>query len=167
MKKGEKGFTLIEVIVTLVLSGVVAAFAGLFMTTFLNSYFFAKTNSESALKAQVALDRISLELKSMRSVTTFTNDSLVTYTRFVSEGSVATVDRTLQFVAPRIYLGNAGVAGNVLIDNVQSLTLRHTDDNLDNVAGNEVAFIDVSFRITGITTPFSARILPRHLVPAP
>ena len=52
-----------ELIVTLVLVGIIGTFTTLFMYTGLNGYLKAKDTSEGALKAQIALDRISLELR--------------------------------------------------------------------------------------------------------
>ena len=59
--KHEKGFTLVELVVTLVLVGIIGTFTTLFMYTGLNGYLRAKDTSEETLKAQIALDRISLE----------------------------------------------------------------------------------------------------------
>ena len=81
MRKREAGFTLIEIIVTLVLVGILSVFAGLFLTSFLNSYFLVKNNSDTAMKAQMAMDRISAELRDVSAVSVLTNNSLITLQR--------------------------------------------------------------------------------------
>ena len=57
------GFILIELVVTLILVGFIGAFVGLFLNTGINGFLASTRNSEAALKAQFALDRISAELR--------------------------------------------------------------------------------------------------------
>jgi len=54
------GFVLFEVIVSLVLVGVIATFSSIFLISGIEGYLFSKKASESALKAQIAMDIISL-----------------------------------------------------------------------------------------------------------
>lgn len=166
MRKREAGFTLIEIIVTLVLVGILSVFAGLFMTTFLNGYFMVKNNSDTAMKAQMALDRISIELRDISPVSVsvpspvsvLTDNSLITYTN--SSGVV----KTIKFVAPNIYLSTP--TDNILIDHVEAFQLSATYNNVYHILANDVAYIDIGFTITGYN-PFSTRIFPRTRVPNP
>ena len=167
MLKQEAGFTLIEIVVTLVLVGILSVFAGLFMTTFLNGYFMVKNNSDTAMKAQMALDRISIELRDISPisvsvpspVSVMTDNSLITYTN--SSGAV----KTIKFITPNIYLSTP--TDNILIDHVQAFTLSATRGNVYNVDANDVAFIDIGFTVSGYNNPFSTRIFPRTRVPHP
>ena len=156
MLKQEAGFTLIEIIVTLVLVGILSVFAGLFMTTFLNGYFMVKNNSDTAMKAQMALDRISLELKDVSALSALTDNSLITYTNPSGAG------RTIKFVGSNIYLSTP--ADNILIDRVQAFTLSATPGHVYNIAADDVAYIDIGFTISGYN-PFSTRIFPRTRIP--
>jgi prepilin-type N-terminal cleavage/methylation domain-containing protein len=166
MLKQEAGFTLIEIVVTLVLVGILSVFAGLFMTTFLNGYFTVKNNSDTAMKAQMALDRISIELRDISPVSALvpspvsflTPDTLITYTN--QAGAV----RTIQRLGSNIYLTT--IANNILIDHVQAFTLSATYRNVYNVANNDVAFIDIGFTVSGYN-PFRTRIFPRTRIPHP
>lgn len=158
MLKQEAGFTLIEIIITLVLVGILSVFAGLFMTTFLNGYFMVKNNSDTAMKAQMALDRMSIELRDVSGVSALTDNSLITYTNPSGAG------RTIKFVGSNIYLSTP--ADNILIDNVQTFTLSATYGNVYNVAANDVAFIDIGFTVSGYN-PFSKRIFPRTRIAHP
>ena len=159
MLKQEAGFTLIEIIVTLMLVGILSVFAGLFMTTFLNGYFMVKNNSDTAMKAQMALDRISIELKDVSALSALTYNSLITYTNPSGAG------RTIKFVGSNIYLSTP--ADNILIDHVQAFQLSATYRNVYNVTANDVAFIDIGFTVSGYNNPFSTRIFPRTRVPHP
>jgi prepilin-type N-terminal cleavage/methylation domain-containing protein len=162
--RSQKGFTLVELIVTLVLVGIIGTFTTLFMYTGLNGYLRAKDTSEGALKAQIALDRISLELKDIDTIDlgNFSNDTRIYYTsvtlpgnrRIILNGSVISLD----------------VDGNMnpLLDGVSDFTLRIIPQELNYFADNkdEVQAIDVSFKVGDIERIFSARIFPRNMVPA-
>lgn len=65
MKK-ESGFTLIEIIATLVLVGILAVVAGVGIVTAVKGYMLAKNNAVIAGKAQVAMARITRELTELR-----------------------------------------------------------------------------------------------------
>ena len=158
MPKREAGFTLIEIIATLLLVGMLSVFVSLFMTTFVNGYFMARNNSVTAMKAQMALDRMSLELKDMSAVSVLTDNSLITYTNSSGTG------RTIKFVGSNIYLSTP--TDNVLIDNLQSFTLSAAYDNVYAVAANDVAYLDIGFTVSGYT-PFRTRIFPRTRIPHP
>jgi prepilin-type N-terminal cleavage/methylation domain-containing protein len=158
MLKKEDGFTLIEIVVALVLVGIMSVFAGLFMSTFLNGYFLVKNNSDAAMKTQMALDRISVELKDVSAVTAITDNSLITYTNSSGAG------RTIKVVGSNLYLSTA--TDNVLIDNVQAFTLSASLGNVYNVAASDVAFIDIGFTVAGYPA-FSTRIFPRNRIPNP
>ncbi len=158
MRKREAGFTLIEIIVTLLLVGILSVCAGLFMTTFLSGYFMVKNNSDTAMKAQMALDRISIELRDVSAVSAFTDNSLITYTNPSGAG------RTIKFVGSNIYLSTP--ADNILIDNVQAFQLSAVYRNVYNMLADDVAFIDIGFTVSGYN-PFSTRIFPRTRIPHP
>jgi prepilin-type N-terminal cleavage/methylation domain-containing protein len=160
----QKGFTLVELIVTLVLVGIIGTFTTLFMYTGLNGYLRAKDTSEGALKAQIALDRISLELRDIDNIdlTTFNNDTRIDYTSVTLPGN-----RKILFSGGVISLDVNGNE-NALLDEVSDFTLRITPQELNYFADNkdEVQAIDVSFKVGIIERPFNVRIFPRNMVPA-
>jgi prepilin-type N-terminal cleavage/methylation domain-containing protein len=75
-KSKEKGFTLIEVIVTLVLVGITAALAGMWIVSVANGYIFAKTNAKTVQNGQLAMTRLVKELTAMNSMTTAGSTSI-------------------------------------------------------------------------------------------
>lgn len=160
MRKREAGFTLIEIVVTLLLVGILSVFTGLFMNTFLSGYFMVKNNSDTAMKAQMALDRISLEMREVSAIAALTDNSLITYT------NPSGANRTIRFQAPYIYLSTLTANNSILIDNVQAFQLSANYSNVYNIAANDVAFIDIGFTATGYD-PFGTRIFPRTRVPHP
>ena len=161
----QKGFTLIELIVTLVLVGIIGTFTTLFMYTGLSGYLRAKDTAEGAMKAQIALDRISLELRDINNISDFNSNTNIDFT-----------SETLPFARRIRYdSGNdeilLSVAGNeyLLVDDVQtfSLTANSKDLNYYSDGALEVESIEVSFTVGEIGRPFSARLFPRNMVPEP
>lgn len=57
-----KGFTLIEIIATLVLLGITAVFAGMLLTTAVGIFIQNKEGAEDSQKVQVAMNRLIKEL---------------------------------------------------------------------------------------------------------
>jgi len=110
----EKGFTLIEVIVSLVLIGIMAAIAGMGLVRIVEGYVFAKQNAETTQKAQIAIARIAKELGAATGITTAVPAS-ITYTR-TGSGTII-----ISFANSDITVSaNAGTA--TLINNVTAFT---------------------------------------------
>jgi prepilin-type N-terminal cleavage/methylation domain-containing protein len=79
--KREKGFTLIEVIVVLILLGIMGAALGTAIVTAINGFFFTRDSAIKSQKAQLALARISRELLDMTSIDSApTSSNIVAYT---------------------------------------------------------------------------------------
>jgi prepilin-type N-terminal cleavage/methylation domain-containing protein len=159
MLKREAGFTLIEIIVSLVLVGILSVFVGLFMNSFLSGYFMVKNYSETAMKAQMAIDRISMELRDVSDVSVLTDNSLITYTNPLGTG------RTIKFVGTNIYLSTP--SDNMLIDHIHAFQLSATYRNVYNIVANDIAYIDIGFTVPIDGLPvdkypkFVTRIFPR------
>ena len=167
MLKQENGFTLVELIVTIILVGIVGTFTTLFMYTGLNGYLRAKDTAEGALKAQITLDRISLELRDIDEIDAFTANATIDYG---SASETLPGDRQITYsaVAETISIDVDGNV-NLLLDDVQNFTMAaaYADLNNSGDGNNEVEAIDVSFTVGEIGRPFNARIFPRHMVPEP
>ncbi|MCK4987831.1 MAG: type II secretion system protein, partial [Desulfobacterales bacterium] len=165
MIKQENGFTLVELIVTIVLVGIIGTFTTLFMYTGLNGYLRAKDTAEGALKAQIALDRLSLELRDIDKIDAFTDNTTINYTSTIK---TLPGDRQITYnaVADTISMDVNGNV-NLLLDDVQSFTMTAAYENLNFYADgtNAVEAINVSFTVGEIGRPFSARIFPRNMVP--
>ena len=117
-KESTTGFILIKLVTTLILIRVIGAFAGLFLYTDVNGFLASKRNSEVALKTQVALDRISAELRNIKA-----SPKPVFETRKITyQNDIGTVNRILQIEdgpqGPGIYLTVLGGAKNLLLDDV-------------------------------------------------
>jgi prepilin-type N-terminal cleavage/methylation domain-containing protein len=76
MKKSNAGFTLIEVIASLVLMGIVGLVAAMGLVQGIKAYALTKTSSETVQQAEYALNRIKLEFMNMDSVTAASSESI-------------------------------------------------------------------------------------------
>lgn len=169
----QKGFTLIELVTTLILVGMIGAFASLFLYTGIRGYLTSKFSSETALQAQIALDRISAELRHIQSLVNPPPTSAgIEYKSLDLAPSGATRRISYNSINREILLSIDGNA-NVLLDNVSAFTLSWVPKDLDASADgvNEISKFRVAFTVrsasTENATPFAAEIYPRSMLAAP
>jgi prepilin-type N-terminal cleavage/methylation domain-containing protein len=154
----EKAFTLIEVIVSLVLIGILSAIAGLGLVQITQGYIFAKQNAETVQKAQIAMTRIVKELGAATRIETDTlpTTARIKYTR-TGTGSVIntiTISDVVQI---------SGTANGTLINNV--ITPPSAFAYFDAAGGSITTFdattvptirrVDVTLKVTGASNQSS------------
>jgi prepilin-type N-terminal cleavage/methylation domain-containing protein len=162
-KKKKTGFTLIEMIVTLVLVGIIAALAGMWIVSVTNGYIQARASAETAQKAQLALARLTKEFSAIQSVNS-ASGSQITYTR--PDKNLSPVTANVSLNGSLLQIGN-----NTLANNVSSFTLRYCNDNFPNPTctsswstDSKVIEIELEFSVTeDINTTFTKRVTPRNL----
>ena len=164
---------LVEFIISLILIGMIGVFTSLFIYTGVNGYLNAKEHTEAALKAQVALDRIRMELLNIEEISTFdvsTADHNIVYkSEVLSPG----LNRTLKYHsgADKEYITIKVDTGpeNRLLNNVSSFAMVMSTENIDGIDGpkEEITNIGVTFKIGDIGTEFKADIYPRNMLEDP
>jgi type II secretory pathway pseudopilin PulG len=157
-----RGLILIELIAVIVLVGIIASFTTFFLYSGIEGYVSTKNTNEGALNAQMALDRISLELKHLNYFTSFTPDSSLTFTTTNEE---LTGTRKLSYNSNTIWLSK-GSEDYKLLERVEagSFRLAKTARDLNGDGSDEVAFFEVNFRLNEIGKDFNTKIFPRHMV---
>ena len=155
-----QGFALIELMAVIILVGIIATFAAFFLTTGFNGYLNTKNTTEGALNAQMALDRISMELRNIRELTGTPSSMSLSY---ISEDP--TVTRTLKYENQRVFI-RVDTTDHMLLDNISSFDLSFDTRDLDHypAADVEVARIDVEFELNNIGQIFRTNIFPRNMV---
>jgi len=175
----QSGFTLVEVIVSLLLVSIVGTFSLFFLADGIEGYFITQKAAESAFKAQIALDRIRMELVDIGSeddaiapIAEFTDNTSIRYKTLnsdLSEGRTGSPYRTLQFSSGTLSLTIEAEDTYTLIDGINDLTLSYTPtstDLVDNDGKNEIKHITVGFKI-GTQPTYEIIVYPRNLVPVP
>ena len=116
----KSGFTLVEIVTSLLLVGFMSVFAGSVIVTFTKGYLFTKENAHAAQKAQLAVSRINRELKELLNVTNASN------TAITIEGTASI--HTIGLNDGKIKIAESGTPladGDILIDDVSDLTFSY------------------------------------------
>lgn len=155
------GFTLVEMIVSIVLLGILAAGIGLGMTTAVEGLFTVRSNAATAQKTQAALLRIEKELHIAVAVTAGASDTL-TYESYKGGGLS---EHELTFANNTLVLD-----GDALLDNVESLSLQYLDTYNDPSpkatweSTCRIIEYTVGVRAAeGVVTTHTKRIAPRNM----
>jgi type II secretory pathway pseudopilin PulG len=164
------GFILIELVVTLVLIGVIGAFTSLFLYTGVTGFITSKKISETALKTQIAMDRIGIELRNMVQDTTipvpvFASNSI----RYKTDKTEMPGTREISFDSNsnRLSLRVNGTS-YLLLDGVQSFTVATDAADMDfENSDNELSAIRIGMRMVDVGTQFTMRFYPRNPINMP
>ena len=169
-KNKKSGFTLIEMVVTLILVGIIAAFAGMWIVSVTNGYIQARASAETVQKAQLALARLTKEFSAIKSVNSeSTTDTQITFTRWDEEIS-ANVTQTVALNGNLLKIGN-----KTLADNISSFSLSYwyyCNTNFPNPtckssswrSDSKVIQIEIEFSLPGnLNSEFTKRVTPRNL----
>ena len=152
------GFTLIEVIATLILVGIVGVFASFGVVNLTNGYIQSVSNNASSSKAAVALNRIYRELSTLDAISTAQQDSIL-FSREADDVEIALVGSAIRMRAGAV---PTVTTGPILIDNVDSFSLAYFQDDGsvwdDTQNINQLARITVEFILSNNGTPVTFRM---------
>lgn len=165
---------MIELVTTLILVGIIGAFASFFLYTGIRGYLTSKFISETALQAQIALDRISAELRYIKHFELIPvkspnpNSNSIEYRSRDLTGA-----RRISYnSANREIVLTVDSTPNVLLNNVSAFNLSWVSKNLDGASGDsEISKIQVAFTVTSTSsdneTAFLTEIYPRSMLASP
>ena len=160
-----KGFTLIEVIVCLILLGIIGTGVAMYFVNAVEGFLLTKATNEACQKVNLALERLSREIKNMDSVSSSTSTSLC----FSREGTNFCVARSGSKITMARDSGKAYALIDGVIDGVTangfSVTLLDGDGNSwlvsTNLSGLSRVSISLTLQIYDSTTrTFSIDINP-------
>jgi len=163
-KSQESGFTLIEIVVSLVLVGIMGVVAGMGIVSFAKGYVLAKENTHTAQKAQLAMGRLSREMMELLDITAASAAAI----SFESKSG----NREIGLDAGTIKIAESGTAlaaGDVLIDKVDNFNLAYYQDYPTGtlwVSGTHdmdlLTAIKIEFKISQVGVTFSTMVSPRN-----
>lgn len=139
-KSAESGFTLIEIIVTMLLVSVLASITGMGISIFMEGYVTTRENVAIAQKAALAMERITRELEAMTEIDATSDNTCIRY----RIGTESDNFRRIQYYDNQIQLDltstvdcDGSETGKTLTDRVEagSFSLGYETD-LDTVPAN-------------------------------
>lgn len=125
-----QGFTLVELIFSMVLMGIVGVFTGLFIVQSLEGYTLSRSNLERTQKARSALNRLAIEMENLTTVSSYSQGgSSVTYSTR-PKSTEPDIVRSVSLVNGRVKIIDGATppaqnTGNILIDGVGAFQLSY------------------------------------------
>ena len=170
--KSETGFTLIEIMVSLVLVGLIASVAGTSVLMGIRGYVFARENDAITQKAQLAMNRLNrefmelMDIKAVNAAQPYVIYKAPLRTGGIEWRAIAKVGNTVQmfFQVPGTSL--SGLTGDTLIDGVQNFSILYNGATTWSSDIHQLYAIgiqmDLSRPDTGGTVSFSTTVSPRN-----
>jgi prepilin-type N-terminal cleavage/methylation domain-containing protein len=169
------GFTLIEVIATLLLVGIIAVFGGMFLADGIKGYLFARNNIETSQKTTIARERIRRELAIISSVST-AGINTITFKNSLGQRTLG-----LDGSNVRLTLGTGSLSsGDVLLGDVNGFTVTYTsyDGSTWTISDNATQLAEISVTMTvpfddpdlsprNITVTVNPRNTGKNIAPEP
>ena len=168
----EKGFTLIELIASLVILVIVGALVIISTIKIVQGFVFTKMNAETSQKGHIALNRLTKEFTNIISVSSGSKKE-INFTR--TSSSINGNDVTQKF-------SWGGISGNPLVlnidnndfdlvNNVNDFSLTYYDDHVNKTNGTSwdedtSKEIEITLSLDGANgnvSTFTARVVPRNL----
>ncbi len=164
----DSGFSLIEVILSLVLAGIMATVASMGIVSFAKGYMMAKENTHTAQKAQLAMGRLTRELTELSSIAAGSDATTISFVSKSGSRHIGLDNGTVEIDELNADLST----GDVLIDNVESFTLSYykdyqADPKVNWVPGTDdidlLTAIRVELTLSGVGGNFSIIVFPRNI----
>ncbi|MBU0992868.1 MAG: type II secretion system GspH family protein [Proteobacteria bacterium] len=172
----KKGFTFLEIVVTLLLVGIMGAISGMGITQVTRAYLFVRESASLTQDSQLVLNRMSRTIKNLTEIDTDssdTNSTKLTLTCY-RDGKDVTETYYSSGTSLRLKTTIDGVqTDDLLAENVSNFTLSYignrngtatnwlTDKTPANLAKVQ---IDLSLALTnGTNVPFSISVIPRNI----
>ena len=131
LNRADKGFTFIEVIVSLALMAIIASIFGMGLVAAMEGYDFSRANTQVSQKSQLAMTRVMRELSELTNV--IQTEPYIIYERVKQDKAETVTGRfAIQFDSDNRSLllhttdtdtGNTSV--NILVDNVADFQLQY------------------------------------------
>lgn len=170
----DAGFTLVEVIASLLIVGVLGAIAGMGIVNGMQGYMQTKENAHLAQKTQVSVNRIGRELMELTDIIARNDgsDPWVIFDNPIGRQGLAKVGNTLQLYTLSAGATDlSGATGDIVVDKVDSLTVSYhsgsdpdwiISDGIDMLSAVQVDINLLREEGGGTTLPFSIMVNPRN-----
>jgi prepilin-type N-terminal cleavage/methylation domain-containing protein len=141
----QQGFTMLEMIITLVIAGVLATVGAMIMSSGFRTYFLGRELAQDAAHGTLALERITRELRTIRSATAADLDIAP-----AAPTKITFTDVDGNTIAYGLSGGSVNRNAQPLADNVSDLTFTYLrNDGVNSAATSaEVYYVTVSVTVT-------------------
>jgi prepilin-type N-terminal cleavage/methylation domain-containing protein len=159
----EKGFTLIEVIASLVILTVVGALVIVSTIRIIEGFTIAKMNAVKSQKGHIALSRLTKEFTNITSVTSGNSNSIFFNSRSYIDGTLVT--KSVLWAGS----GNPLLLNiDPLVDNVSNFELTYYDSSGTGSGTWSTTSKEIGITLTlvgakGKSSAFTTRVVPRNL----
>ena len=174
----QKGFTLLEIIVVMILVSIVVSVAGLGIVRVVQGMVFTKTNAATTQKGQIVMTKLIKEFNNISAVDATASDAehtMITFTSVKKESSeLAYRKHTVQWlrngnvVTYITYDTDDSSVEDVLTDQVSDFTLQYLDiyNSASSTWKPSSRIIEITLKLTGandVPSVFTARVRPRNV----
>lgn len=148
--KSTKGFTLIELIMVIVLTSIVASMIGLLLKEAAISYMNGKPLITVAVKGNIGIDNLLRELKAARNITAVGTNNI----SFVNQNNQSVV---ITLSGTTVLRNVASLGAQTLIPNVTSIKFTYYDSTLNSTTATpaNVRFVTVDVTLTESAATYS------------
>lgn len=167
-----RGFTLIEVLVSIILAAILAIGVGMGVARLVEGHLFVKTNAAALQKGQMAATRIALELKNTVAILPASNETSVVFNSFKDKVEKT---RILRLNGGNVELSEGDGNFFVLTDQVApgdglrfQYYVNYEDPEEGQSAPASARILSVRLRLIaadGVVKTFTQRIVPRNIQP--
>ena len=155
-----RGFTLIEVIITLVIAGVLATIGATLLSSGFRSYFLGRELAQDAAQGTLALERMTRDLRAVRSAADLTTIGASTISFVDVDGNTI----TYALSAGSVTRSQNGGTAQPLAANVSSLAFTYLQNDGQTTAASSatVWYIVVAVTVTSqnVGTTFRGTVKP-------
>lgn len=175
MKLSSKGFTLIELIFTLILAGILVAAVGIGIVQVVQGFMFTKENAAVLQKGQMAVSRISIELKRAAGISNASTATSITFDSYKNtDGQTPSLEtRVIRLNGDKVEIVDGSGTSHILTDRAAAgdgLTFRyyvhHNDPEASQSLPKSAKIIVITLRLAaadGVVKTFTDRVRPRNL----
>ena len=161
----DKGFTLLEIVVTLVIVGIAAAIFSLTFSHGVTGFLFTQQNSATAQKAQMVMTRLTKELIDVSAVGA-TSATSMNFTELRQGGGLQNHSFSWQAGSNILFI-DGEIAADILDPNA-GLDIAFLDADLVRFTNwnSNCRLIEITLRVAGadgVVSTFTTQVAPRNL----